>query len=144
MGTSQMLAKLPERYWLMRGREEIHEVISRCNQCKVRKATPANQLMAPLPSIRLKEPLRAFARIGLDFAGPYITKQGRGKKQAKRYLCLFTCLLSRAEHLELAYGLDTNSFLNVFYRMGNRRGYPSEVVSDNGTNFVGGNKGCKS
>ena len=68
---------------------------------------------------------------------PFITVQGRGKQRAKRYLCLFTCLLSRAVHLEMAYGLDTDSFLNAFYRMVNRRGLPEEMISDNGSNFVG-------
>ncbi|KAJ8044178.1 hypothetical protein HOLleu_11564 [Holothuria leucospilota] len=76
--------------------------------------------MAPLPSVRMKQPLRAFSRTAVDFAGPFLTKQGRGRVQQKRYLCLFTCLLSRAVHLEVAYGMDTDSFLNVFNRMINR------------------------
>jgi len=37
----------------------------------------------------------------------------------------------------MAYGLDTDSFLNAFYCMANRRGLPEEMISDNGTNFVG-------
>ena len=94
-------------------------------------------LMAPLPKIRLKLALQAFARTAVDFAGPFVTIQGRGKKRAKRYLCLFTCLTSGAIHLEMAFGLDTDSFLNAFYRMTNRRGLPEEMISDNGTNFVG-------
>ena len=40
----------------------------------------------------------------------------------------------------MAYGLDTASFLNAFYRMVNRRGLPEEMLSDNGTNFIGANK----
>ena len=36
----------------------------------------------------------------------------------------------------MAYGLDTHSFLNTFYRRANRRGLPEEMISDNGTNFV--------
>ena len=37
----------------------------------------------------------------------------------------------------MAYGLDTESFLLAFTRFCKRRGVPAEVVSDNGTNFVG-------
>ena len=35
----------------------------------------------------------------------------------------------------MAYGLDTDVFLNSFYRMASRRGLPEEIFSDNGTNF---------
>ncbi|XP_068680566.1 uncharacterized protein [Montipora foliosa] len=40
----------------------------------------------------------------------------------------------------MAYALDTDSFMNAFYRMVNRRGLPREMLSDNGGKFVGGNK----
>ena len=66
-----------------------------------------------------------------------MTKQGRGRTRAKRYLCLFTCLTTRAVHLEMSYSLDTDSFINAFTRMTSRRGTPTYVISDNGTNFVG-------
>ncbi|XP_065680585.1 uncharacterized protein LOC136094531 [Hydra vulgaris] len=138
MGTNQLLTKLSEQYWVIRGREEIRDAEAKCNKCKLRRCKPAQQLMAPLPAMRFKEPLSAFARIGINFAGPFLTIQGRGKIRQKRYLCLFTCLLSRAVHLEMAYNLDTHSFLNAFYRMVNRRGLPLEVLTNNGTNFVGG------
>ena len=59
-------------------------------------------------------------------------------------MCLFTCLALRAVHLEIAFGLDTNSFLNAFYHMVNRRGRPREMVSDNGGNFVEADKELRS
>ena len=52
----------------------------------------------------------------------------------------FNCLASQAVHLEMAYGLDTDSFLRAFTRMSNRQGLPEEMLSDNGTNFVGANE----
>lgn len=39
--------------------------------------------------------------------------------------------------MEIAFGLDTGSFLNVFTRFTSRRGVPKEMISDGGTNFVG-------
>ena len=96
--------------------------------------------MAPLPLNRLTTSLRAFAKVAVDFGGPFMTMQGRGKPRQKRYLCLFTCLASRAVHLEMAYSLDVDSFLNALNRMINRRGVPEEILSDNGTNFVAANK----
>ena len=84
--------------------------------------------------------MRAFDKCGVDFAGPFRTKVGRGKIRNKIYLCLFTCQSVRDVHLEMAYSLDTNSFVNACFRFIARRGIPSEIVSDNGTNFVAGEK----
>jgi hypothetical protein len=142
-GTSHTLADLRTRFWIIHGREVVKEIESKCTWCKRHKAKPAQQVMAPLPKTRLGLPLRAFARVGIDYAGPIFTKQGRSKARMKRYLCLFTCLATRAVHLEMAWGLDTDSFLCAFDRFVNRRGKPIHVLSDNGLNFVGANKELK-
>ena len=76
IGTNQLLAKLSVRSWIVSAREAIQEVGKNCNACKKRKAKLAKQIMAPLPALRFKEPLQTFTKIGLDFAGPFITKQG--------------------------------------------------------------------
>ena len=137
-GTNHVLSKLSSRYWIQSAREAIRDWERQCMWCRRRKAQPATQIMAPLPELRTRLSLRAFSHCAVDFAGPFITKQGRGKARLKRYLCLFTCLTTRAVHLELAYGLTTDAFLNAFYRMASRRGMPQVMLSDNGTNFVGG------
>ena len=49
---------------------------------------------------------------------------------------IFTCLNSRAVHLELATSLESDCFINVLRRFMNRRGPPRCIYSDNGTNFV--------
>jgi len=95
--------------------------------------------MVPLPDVRLGTSLRCFAHCGVNFAGPYFVKLTR-KVTAKRYLCLFTCVSSRAVHLEIAFSLDTASFLNAFSRMVRRRGKPEVMISDNGTNFTSAKK----
>ena len=139
-GTNHTLATISKQFWVIKGREAIREYEQCCIECKKRRATAVKQIMAPLPPSRTKLSLRAFEEIGLDYGGPFLTKQGRAKTRMKRYLCLFTCLSSRAVHLEMAYNLTTDSFLNAFWRMTYRRGIPSYVISDNGTNFVKGNK----
>ena len=48
-----------------------------------------------------------------------------------------TCLSVRAVHLEMAWGLGTDTLLNAFTRFTSRREVPKEVMSDCGTNFVG-------
>ena len=40
-------------------------------------------------------------------------------------------------HLEVTYGLDTNSFLTASFRMASRRRHPRDVLSDNGISSAG-------
>ena len=136
-GTNHLLLLLSSRYWIVSAQEAIRECERECAKCKLLKAKPATQVMAPLPLARLETSLRAFERAAVDYGGPFITFQRRGRRQEKRYLCVFTCMATQAVHLELAFGLSTDAFLNAFYRMASRRGLPREMWSDNGTNFVG-------
>ena len=96
-------ANLSSHFWIIAARREIRDWEKNCMECRRRKAKPASQVIAPLPRIRVKKPLRVFCKIAVDFAGPMFTIQGRGKAGQKRYLRLFTCLLSRAMHLELIW-----------------------------------------
>ena len=45
---------------------------------------------------------------------------------------------SRAVHIEMCHSLDADSFLNSVMRFASRRGQPTLIQCDNGTNFVGG------
>ena len=63
-----------------------------------------------------------------------------GRKTENHYGVLFTCLNTRAVHLELAHSMGTNSCLMAIRRMMARRGQPANIWSDNGTNFVGTEK----
>lgn len=116
----------------------IRELEQECTECRRRKARDVQQIMASLPLTRLQTSLKAFTRTAVESGGPFTTIQGRGRRREKRYLYLFTCLATRAVHLEIAFGLD--SFLNAFYKMAGRRKLPEEMFSDNGTNFKGADR----
>ena len=75
--------------------------------------------------------------VGVDYFGPFAVK--RFRKTEKRYCCLFTCLVTRAVHIEVAHTLEADSFIMALRRMMSRRGKPQMIYSDNGTNFVGAN-----
>ena len=94
--------------------------------------------MAPLPRHRLAPFQRPFTYVGLDFFGPCNITIYRRKE--KRYVLLFTCLNTRAVHLEVTASLDLSSFLIAFASFAARRGRPLVVYSDNGTQIVAGNK----
>ena len=139
-GTNHLATELSARFWIVHAVQTIKRTRLRCHGCQRHRNKAAAPLMAPLPGFRTAEPWRAFERVGVDYAGPFLTRQGRGKVQTKRYLCLFTCLQTRAVHLELVYSMTTDGFLQAFGRFSHRRGTPSFVISDNGSNFVAAEK----
>ena len=67
----------------------------------------------------------------------------RRRCQEKRYGILFTCLAVCAVNIKVVHGMDTDSFIHALRRFMSRRGRPQEMKSDNGTNFVGGNRELK-
>ncbi|XP_055918643.1 uncharacterized protein LOC129950746 [Eupeodes corollae] len=97
--------------------------------------------MAQLPRARLGPFRRPFTFVGVDYFGPILVVHGRS--QVKRWGVLFTCLTSRAIHIEVAFSLSTDSCILSIQRFIARRGKPSEFYSDNGTNFVGAEKELK-
>ena len=90
--------------------------------------------MADLPTDRL-EPSPPFTYSTVDFFGLFFVKEGR--KEFKKYGVLFTCMVSRAVHLETANSMDTSSFLYAYRRFLGRRGPVRQLRCDQGTNFVG-------
>ena len=92
--------------------------------------------MANLPPERCDPGKAPFSYTGIDCFGAFYVRQGRS--EIKRYGCVFTCLMTRALHIEKLNNMDTDSFLNGLMRFGSRRGWPEKIWSDNGTNFVGG------
>ena len=103
-------------------------------KCRKVRGELQKQRMADLPEDRL-EPSPPFTYSAVDYFGPWLVKEGR--RNVKRYGVLFTCLVSRAIHLETAISLDTSSFLNAYRRFVGRRGPVRQLRSDRGTNFVG-------
>ncbi|PFX14995.1 hypothetical protein AWC38_SpisGene20813 [Stylophora pistillata] len=98
------------------------------------RGSPQEQKMANLPKDRL-EPAPPFAFSAVDYFGPWYIKEGR--HEVKRHGVLFTCLVSRAVHLEVTSSLSTDSFLNAYRRFVGRHGPVKQLRSDQGTNFVG-------
>ena len=85
-----------------------------------------------IPEVRLAPEKRPFTYVGVDYFGPLEVKQGRSR--AKRYGCLFTCLTTRAVHVEMIHAL--RGFISV-------RGYPEQIRSNQGSNFIKADKELK-
>ncbi len=182
-GVKTTLSELKERFWIVRGRQQTKKELFKCVKCKKLSSPPFNELAAPLPLNRLKNP-QAFNVTGVDFAGPPYYKLVTIKKTKKKrnsieadsipeplaeeeapkeqepeplteaeapierefkeetvinhrkcYVCLFTCAVTRAVHLELVIDLSARSFLLAFRRFAARRGPVSVMCSDNAQTF---------
>ena len=91
--------------------------------------------MSDLSLCRVDDTLPPFSRTGVDHFGPFVIQERR--RDIKQYGVLFTCLVSRAVHIEVSATLTTDSFINALRRFIAIRGNIKELHSDNGTNFFG-------
>nr|XP_034824837.1 uncharacterized protein LOC117982583 [Maniola hyperantus] len=134
-GNERVVNDLRQRYWILQLRPSVRAVAHSCQQCRIRKAAPQVPTFGDLPAARLAPFSRPFQNVGVDYFGPMSITIGR--RHEKRWCALFTCLTTRAVHLELVYSLSTDSAIQALRRMGGRRGWPSIIFSDNATNFKG-------
>ncbi|XP_031337212.1 uncharacterized protein LOC116166396 [Photinus pyralis] len=130
-GAQGLMSQLRQRYWILGGRRTIKSAISRCVVCRRQNAKPFVVRTPPLPVDRVRD-ANAFEVTGVDLAGPLYLKTGE-----KVWVCLFTCAVYRAVHLEICTALSVVSFMQALRRFIARRGRPKTIYSDNGTNFVG-------
>ncbi len=96
--TERLLSSLRTRFWIIRGRLTVKRYVNQCFTCKKRHQLPEIPLMASLPRCRIEPFQPPFTNTGLDYFGPYYVTVVRSK--VKRYVLLFTCLVTRAVHLE--------------------------------------------
>lgn len=137
-GTNALLAAIRTRFWIVSGKSTVKQVLHKCIVCFKCKPTELKYIMGNLPRERIT-PCRPFLNCGVDYAGPFLIKANklRHTKYVKAYLCIFICFSSKAVHLEIVNDLSTKAFLNCLKRFVARRGKPSNIYSDNATNFVG-------
>ena len=140
-GVKETLTEIRAKYWIVRGRSLVRTIIHKCVICRRYEGAPFTSPPAPpLPEFRVKE-VPAFTNTGVDFAGPLFVK---GPGSTKVWICLFTCLVTRAVHLDLVTDLLTETFIRCLRRFAARQGLPHLFLSDNGKTFKSAAKVIKS
>ncbi|XP_015524538.1 uncharacterized protein LOC107227804 [Neodiprion lecontei] len=126
---------------LLDGKNQVRNIIRKCVQCLRHRPVPLESQMADLPQARVNG-TAAFLRVDVNYFGPVLVKEKkfRNQKFVKSYGCVFVCIATKAVHLEIVSNLSTDAFLAASRRFIGRRGVPTHVFSDNGTNFVGAHK----
>lgn len=127
--------QMRQRFHISGLRVLIKSITSQCQKCKNSRATSHTPEMSPLPIERVHMFEKPFFYTGMDYFGPILVTVGR--RHEKRWGVLFTCLVIRAVHIELASSLDTDSCILAIRNFMSRRGVVKTLYSDNGTNMRG-------
>lgn len=137
-GPTLVTSSLSGHYHIIGSRKVVHSVIRGCMRCRRTLTRPQPQILGQLPIERVT-PGPVFEKVGVDYAGPISIKLGSVRKPTvvKSYVCVFVSLTVKAVHIELVSDLTTEAFLATLRRFVARRGKPSLIWSDHGSNFVG-------
>ncbi|XP_014675134.1 PREDICTED: uncharacterized protein LOC106815221 [Priapulus caudatus] len=135
-GVASTTGKVRRKYWILQAHKLAKTVKYRCVKCRELEHRVEVQLMSELPGHRVAPFTPPFYSTACDYFGPFRVRITRNTT-AKCYGVIFTCLNSRAVHLELATDCSTMEFLQVLRRFFAVRGRPAYLLSDNGTQFVG-------
>ena len=142
-GIRETLTETRKKYWIPRVRSLARQLLHHCVVCRKHEGAPFTPPQPPpLPTFRVKDD-PAFTYTGVDFAGP-IYVRGRGGAPEKSWICLFTCYVTRAVHLDATPDQTTSTFLRCLKRFSARRGLPVKFISDNGKTFKAASKYLKS
>ena len=110
-GQEHILTQLRQQFWIPKGRSSVRKVVWSCLTCKKQRATKMEQMMAALPAFRTTAYEPCFTHTGVDCFGLLNVKRGRAV--VKRWGAIFTCLNSRAVHLELATSLTSLESIGI-------------------------------
>ena len=129
LGRKTTMAKIREKYWIVGRSSVLRPIISKCTICGGVQGKPGEQIMADLPPERLLSDLPPFTNCGVDILGPLeVRRNRRNKIMEKRYGAIFTCLASRAVHLEVVSSLSLDSFICALRRFIARRGNVTTIL----------------
>ena len=138
VGVQHTLLYTKKRYWIVKGTWSVKKYLKDCMRCAIEHARPIRQLMADLPIDRVSSCSKAFEVSGMDYFGPLSFVENRSVRKA--WGLLFTCLCTRAVHVELVTSLSLSDFILDYSRFLDVRGNVRKLYSDNGSTFVAAEK----
>ena len=139
-GVTKTVALSRRRYWVVRGGRLASKIRRSCYRCRTLDKKLAEQQMAPLPAFRLS-PAPVFNVTSIDLIGPFTIRDTVKKRtHMKVWGLIATCAVVRAVYLDLTEGYSTDAILQTLDRFVSTRGYPSKMISDQGTQLIAASK----
>lgn len=134
LSTSHTIARVRERFWIPKLRQQVQHIVRRCLPCQKLNNLPFRYpRMGPLPGRRVVR-TKPFQNVGIDYFGPLTVKESDNEN--KVYGLIITCMTTRLLYLELVQEMSTEKLLMALRRFFARRGVPSTITSDNGPSFL--------
>ena len=132
-GFSYAMHRIKKELYFPKFKATVRKTLNECGKCKIYKsrayAYPGNP---PLPAYRT-EAKTPFEFSGLDYAGPFAIKSYDFR--GKIWICMYTCLVTRACHLVIVPDNSTKSFLETLQDLATYFRMPRLLLSDNATQF---------
>ena len=133
-GVEYLRSIVQEHYTVLKLSSSLRSIKARCLRCRKFQAATMQPTTSDSPKERLAYQSPPSKNTGVDYFGPfYVTVRRRTEK---KWGFLFTCLNTRAVHVEIVTSMDTNSCVMGVEPFLSRRGTPVIIWSDNGTNFI--------
>ena len=124
-------------FWIVSASSAIRSLIHRFVVCSKLRGKLGEQKMFDFPKERVSND-PPFTHCGVVMFVPFKIKERRS--ELTRCGALFTCMASKAAHIEVTNSLETDSLIQALRRFIARCGNIRTLWSDNGTNFVGAEK----
>ena len=135
-GDDRAVWRSRDKFWIPQARKIVKKIRSRCYRCKLLAKRSAGQLMAPLPNERVL-PTPAWTFTSVDLFGPLEhVDMVRKRLKEKCWGIIFTCMVSRAVHIDLTQAYHTDAVLQSVRRFISLRGTPSQFLSDQGSQLI--------
>ena len=132
-GISVTVTALRQVFWIPCIRQCVKSILRQCVPCRKVIGKPYKAPdPPPLPKARVTE-APPFTITGVDFTRALYVKE---KEETKVYICLFTCAVTRAVHLEVVTDLTVDTFLLAFRRFSSRKNLPTKIISDNASTYL--------
>ncbi|EGT56834.1 hypothetical protein CAEBREN_32851 [Caenorhabditis brenneri] len=131
-----LVAALRSRFWIQAASQLADSVVRTCVSCQ-----KAKNKAFPYPFSRKSPRFRTtpstpFQHVGLDYLGPLEFIRDDGYKVGKAYCLVYTCLVTRAAHLELLPDASSETYIQGLINIFSRRGVPHSIYSDNAATFT--------
>ena len=135
-GARQMVARSRQDYWIVQPWKIAKQLALSCVYCIGQGSKSVQQKMAVLDPVRTQNS-PPFSHSALDLAGPFQIADAVKKRVMKKvWVMVVVCRLTGAVNLEIIEDYSSGAFMRAFQIFTNRRGTPSTILSDQGTQIT--------